>query len=100
MSSHCSRFVSWNSSTMTSRNRSWVASRTADVVAEQVARRELQVLEVDDGLATLRRRVLGAEALEQLLQEIAIVSGQLLECRALDASSGRTRTTRRARLGT
>ena len=58
------------------------------VVPEQVARRELQVLEVDGRLATLRRRVLGAEALEQLLQEITIVSGQLLECRKLNLLPG------------
>ena len=55
------------------------------VVAEQVARGELQVLEVHDRLATLRRRVLRAETLEQLLQKLAIRRGQLLERRSLHA---------------
>ena len=72
------------------------------VVAEQVARGELQVLEVHDGLATLRRRVLGSEPLEQLLQEIAIRCGQLLERRLLHALAcglerGRAPASRRER---
>jgi hypothetical protein len=55
------------------------------VVAQQVASRELQILEVDRGLASLRRRVLGAESLEELLQQIAVERRQLLERRALGA---------------
>ncbi len=83
ISSHCSRFVSWNSSTITMRKRS--LRRLADrvVVAQQVARRELEILEVDDRLAALRGRVLDAEALEQLLQKVAVVGSELLERRAL-----------------
>ncbi len=49
------------------------------VGSEQVARRELEILEVDHGLAPLRGRVLGGEALEKLLQERAIGGGELLE---------------------
>ena len=55
--------------------------RLADrgVVAQQVARGELEILEVDRRLAPLRRRVLGGEALEQLLQQVAVARGELLE---------------------
>ena len=53
------------------------------VVAEQIACGELEILEVDDRLTTLRRRVLRAEPLEQLLQEVAVRRGQLLERRPL-----------------
>ncbi len=49
------------------------------VVAKEVAGGELEILEVDDRLAALRCCVLDAEALEQLLQEIAVVRRQLLE---------------------
>ena len=56
-------------------------------VPKEIACGELQVLEVDDGLTALRRCVLGAEAHEQVLQEVAIVRGQLLECRALHVLS-------------
>ena len=54
------------------------------VVAEEVARRELEVLEVDDRLAPLRVRVLRREALEQLLEQIPVGRGELLERRPLD----------------
>ena len=59
--------------------------RLADVVvvAEEVAGCELEILEVDDRLASLRGRVLDAEALEQLLQQVAIVRRELLERRPL-----------------
>ena len=55
--------------------------RLADlgVVTEQVARGELEILEVDRRLAPLRGGVLGREALEQLLQQVAVVRGELLE---------------------
>jgi hypothetical protein len=53
------------------------------VVAKQVAGGELEILEVDDRLASLRSGVLDAEALEQLLQQIAIVRRELLERRPL-----------------
>src|SRR5205823_1803041 len=49
------------------------------VVAEQVAREELQVLEVEGRLALLRGRVLGGEEIEQLLQQLAVARCQLLE---------------------
>ena len=68
---------------MTMRKRSCVASRTSLIVAEQVAGGELEILEVDDRLASLRGGVLDAEALEQLLQKLAIVRGELLESRPL-----------------
>ena len=54
------------------------------IVAEQVTGRELEVLEVDDRLPALRRRILDAEALEQLLQEVAVVRRELLERRAFE----------------
>ena len=59
--------------------------RLADlaIVAKQVAGGELEVLEVDDRLAPLGGRVGDAEALEQLLEKLAIVRGQLLEGGAL-----------------
>ena len=53
------------------------------VVAKQVAGGELEILEVDDRLASLRSGVLDAEALEKLLQQIAIVRRELLERRPL-----------------
>ncbi len=53
------------------------------VVAEQIACGELKVLEVDHRLTTLRRRILRAESLEQLLQEVAVRRGQLFERRPL-----------------
>ncbi len=68
---------------MTMRKRSCVASRTCSVVPKQVPRGELEILEVDDRLPPLGRCIGDAEALEQLLQELAVVRGQLLECCAL-----------------
>src|SRR5262249_35618641 len=53
------------------------------IVAEEVARCELQVLEVDHGLASLCARVLRAEPLQELLEELAIVGREILESRAL-----------------
>ena len=81
---------------MTRRKRSCVSSRTASVVAEKVACGELEVLEVDDRLATLRGGVLGREALEQLLEEVAVVRRKLLERGALDRLARHARTTPRA----
>ncbi len=54
------------------------------VVAQQIAGRELEILEVHDRLAPLRGGVLRAEALEQLLEEVTVVRGELLERSALD----------------
>src|SRR4249920_1897370 len=42
------------------------------VVPKQVPSGELEILEVDRGLASLDRRILVCEALEQLLEEIAV----------------------------
>ena len=53
-------------------------------VPEQIARSELEILEVDGRLAPLRTGVLVREALEQLLEQIAVVCGELLEGSALD----------------
>src|SRR5207244_1047911 len=51
---------------------------------QQVARRKLQILEVDRGLALLGRAVGGGEAVEQLLQQIAVARRGLVERRLLD----------------
>src|SRR5438034_44798 len=64
------------------------AERVADrLVAEQVAREELQVLEVERRLALLGCGVLGGEAAEQLLQQLAVARGELLERGALDRAA-------------
>ena len=49
------------------------------VVPKEIASRELEVLEVDDRLAPLRERVLGGEALEQLLEKHAIGCRELFQ---------------------
>ena len=54
------------------------------VVAQQVTRVQLQILEVERRLAILRRRVLGGESVQELLQQIAILQRQLVERRLLD----------------
>ena len=54
------------------------------VVAEQVAGVELEILEVERRLAVLRRCVLGREAVQQLLQQLAVLQRQLVERRLLD----------------
>ena len=53
-------------------------------VAEQVARGELEILEIDDRLAPLRLRIRRRIALEQLLEQIAVARGELLQRSALD----------------
>src|SRR5204863_8817684 len=55
------------------------------VVAEEVARGELEILEVDGGLPLLRGAVTGLEAFEQLLEQVAIAGGDGVERRLLDA---------------
>ena len=84
ISSHWSRFVSWNSSTMIERKRSCSRSRSASSLAEQVARAELQVLEVERRLAVLGRRVRVREAEQELLQQLAVAQRELVERRLLD----------------
>ena len=54
------------------------------VGTEQVAGVELEVLEVERRLAVLRRCVLGGEAVQQLLQQLAVLQRQLVERRLLD----------------
>src|SRR4029453_2109429 len=54
------------------------------VPAKQVARRELEVFEVDAGLALLRRGVGAREALEQVLEQVAVADCELVEARLLD----------------
>ena len=54
------------------------------VVAQQVAGVELQVLEVERRLARLRGGVLGGEEIEQLLQQLAVARGQLVERRLVE----------------
>ena len=76
--------MSWNSSTMIERKRQLSRSRTVGVVAQQIARAQLEVLEVERRLAVLRRAVGGAEALEQLLEQIAVAGGELVERGLLD----------------
>ena len=58
------------------------------VVAKQVARRELEVLEVDRRLPPFRGCIGAGEALEQLLQEVAVAGCELLEGRALERLPG------------
>src|SRR5262249_58902198 len=66
------------------------------VVAEDVARGELEILEVDDRLATFGRGVLVREQLEELLEQVSIVSRELLERGSL-GSLARELERRRAR---
>ena len=49
------------------------------IVAKQVARPELEILEVDRGLRVLGVRVRLAECRQELLQELAVSRGELLE---------------------
>ena len=51
---------------------------------EQVAREQLEVLEVERRLALLRRLVLRGEQVEQLLEEVAVTGGRELERGLLD----------------
>ena len=53
--------------------------------AQQVAREELEVLEVERRLPRLGRRVLVREPREELLEQVAVARGELLERRLLDA---------------
>ena len=76
--------MSWNSSTITMRKRSLIGVAHGHVVTEKIARGELEILEVDGRLAPLGGRVLRREALEQLLEQGAVVRSELLERRALD----------------
>ena len=71
--------MSWNSSTMIERNRSCSASLIARVLLEERPRAQLQVLEVERRLTILRVAVRLAERSQQLLQELTIARGELLE---------------------
>src|SRR5205823_14912575 len=61
-----------------------LARANRGVVAQEVTRAELQVLEVECGLLVLRLLVGGREPGEQLLQQVAVARGQLVERRLLD----------------
>ena len=54
------------------------------VVAQQRARLELEVLEVERRLAVLRRLVRDGETREELLEQLAVASGERIESRLLD----------------
>ena len=54
------------------------------VLAQQVARGQLQILEVDAGLTFFRTRVRAREGLEQLLEQITVAGRQLVERRLLN----------------
>ena len=56
------------------------------VVAEQVARTQLQVLEVECGLAVLRLLIGRGECREQLLQQITVAGGELIQRRLLEGA--------------
>ena len=58
------------------------------VVPKQIASSELEVLEVDDRLAPLRERVLGGEALQQLLEKHAIGRRELFQRGLLERLAG------------
>ena len=54
------------------------------MVAQEVPREELQVLEVERGLPRLGGAVRLREAVEERLKQIAVVGGELVERRLLD----------------
>ena len=58
------------------------------VGSEQIARRELEILEVDDRLTVLRLRVCAAKP-QQLLEQIAVTRRELLERGALELPCAR-----------
>ena len=76
--------MSWNSSTMIDRKRSCSASRTRASRDEQIAREQLEVLEVERRLALLAGPVLGREEVEQLLEERLVARRDQLERCLLD----------------
>jgi len=57
------------------------------VVAQQVAGAQLEILEVERRLAGLRVVEGGGEAFEQLLQQLAVMRGDLVERRLLDGAA-------------
>jgi hypothetical protein len=57
------------------------------VVAQEVARDQLEVLEVERGLARFRRRVRLRETVEQHLEQVAVVGRELVQRRLLDRLS-------------
>ena len=58
------------------------------VISEEVTGGKLEILEVDGRLASLRGRVLGGEALEQLLEQIPVRRGEVLERGSLERLAG------------
>ena len=69
---------------MIERKRSALALADRLVVAQQVARVQLQVLEVERRLARLRLAIRRREARQQLLQQRAVARRSLVERRLLD----------------
>ena len=68
---------------MIARKRSCSRSRIARV-AQEVARDELEVLEVERRLASFAARVRAREAVEQRLEQVAVARGELVERGLLD----------------
>ena len=64
---------------MTERKRCRSRSRIDRVVAQQVARAQLEILEVERGLALLRLRIGSPERRQELLEELAVACGEVLE---------------------
>src|ERR1051326_1461067 len=58
------------------------------MVAQEVACVELEVLEVEQRLALFGGRVLGREQIEQLLQQLAVARGELVEGGLVQALPG------------
>ncbi len=55
------------------------------MVAQQVTGIELEILEVEGRLARLRSEILGCEQVEELLQQLAVTGGELVERRLVEA---------------
>ena len=77
--SHCSRFVSWNSSTMIARKRS--CSTPASASSRSRSRARAAGPRSRATTRALRGGVLGGEEVEQLLQQLAVARGELVERR-------------------
>ena len=71
--------MSWNSSTMIERNRSCSASLITVAVPEEIPGSQLQVLEIERRFAILGGGIGGRETGQQLLEQLAVAGGELLE---------------------
>ncbi len=79
--------MSWNSSTMIERKRSCSRSLKRLVLPQQVARAELEILEVERGLAILGSGVGLGEAEQELLEQLAVAQRELVERCLLDRTA-------------